>query len=820
MPVIKELHAEPIPGYRLLDMVGRGGFGEVWKCEAPGGLHKAIKFVPGLGASLGDERGPAAEELQSIQYIKSLRHPFLLSMERVEVIDDELVIVMELADRNLQDLLVANQAAGQAGIDREELLGYLREAADVLDLLNLRHGLQHLDIKPANLFLISDHVKVADFGLVQSLADRPSAPTNIGATPLYAAPELFQGSISPNCDQYSLAIVFQELLTGRLPFQGGTPRKLMMQHVTEEPDLTGLSEADRPIILRALNKDPDKRFASCTQLIQALAASGLNLGALEAVRTGPRPRTTSTAHETRTEQALATTPPPKSALSKYLPDLQLRRCLSRGPTLECWEAHSRDGQRWLARLLYGVVGHDPARDKQALTRLQGLRHNLLPSLRVLGGGPGRLILVSELLETSLRDRFQECRGQGHPGIPRQQLLDWLAIVAEALDTLNQKTELQHLGLHPRLLQFKGNKLRVADYGLFPLLWQPANQLECHLQARYAAPELAEGRAGLGCDSYSLAVIFQEMVTGTLPFRARRGSLPPNLEALSAGDRAVLTRALSSDPAQRFATCTELIDALDAATPGNALTIASSADIQVGNSQVQAAVAELLAEAPEVGRKPEPEVWLCTPHGDLYLQGRLNVSLPPEGGHLKFESFRQHWNAQVVRTERHGVVFRVGAPAGFWKRLFGRPPGLLVEITWVHVRPPVVLVPELCIKIQASEVGSQPGALLRQLGPLVLEDLRSRLVGATERRAQERRLWSHPVRTRFVRMDGDSDWVEAQGKDLSMTGMGLYLPRALPGSPVQLDLVREQSNDPLILTGRCVRVHRCGENWFEAGIVFE
>src|SRR4029077_13590729 len=247
----------PIPGYRLLEPLGSGGFGEVWKCEAPGGIFKAIKFVHGDLGGLDNDSKSAEEELRAVQLIKSIRHPFLLSIDRVENVGGELVIVTELADQNLDELLRKYRGQGQPGLPRGELLAYLREAAEVLDLMNLKFDLQHLDVKPRNLFLVSNHVKVADFGLVNSLAGANDAKLQLGAiTPLYAAPELFLGKISRHCDQYSLAIVFQELLTGSLPYTGKNSRQLLMLHTQGEPDLAGLPATDRPLVARALAKDP------------------------------------------------------------------------------------------------------------------------------------------------------------------------------------------------------------------------------------------------------------------------------------------------------------------------------------------------------------------------------------------------------------------------------------------------------------------------------------------------------------------------------------------------------------------------------------
>src|SRR5207302_4708548 len=105
MAVRIESQAEPIPGYRLIERLGGGGFGEVWKAEAPGGLHKAIKFVYGdiKEAKEGEKGSAGDQELKALNRIKTIRHPFILSLERVDIVESQLIIVMELADCNLAD---------------------------------------------------------------------------------------------------------------------------------------------------------------------------------------------------------------------------------------------------------------------------------------------------------------------------------------------------------------------------------------------------------------------------------------------------------------------------------------------------------------------------------------------------------------------------------------------------------------------------------------------------------------------------------------------------------------------------------------------
>jgi serine/threonine protein kinase len=268
MSFVREPEAEPIPGYRLIELLGTGGFGEVWKCEAPGGLYKAIKFVYGNLNSADGDNVRAEQEFSALERVKEIRHPFVLSMDRIEVVQGELVIVMELADKSLHDRYLECQAAGLIGIPRDDLLRYMRDAAEALDHMIEKHHLQHLDIKPRNLFLISDRVKVADFGLVKQIS-RQTGMLH-GITPLYAPPETFTGRISEHSDQYSLALVYHELLVGTRPFDGKTARHIIIQHTNEEPELRALPEAERPVVARALAKDPAKRWPNCLAFIRAL----------------------------------------------------------------------------------------------------------------------------------------------------------------------------------------------------------------------------------------------------------------------------------------------------------------------------------------------------------------------------------------------------------------------------------------------------------------------------------------------------------------------------------------------------------------------
>lgn len=254
-----------ILGYKLIERIGSGGFGEVWSAVAPGGLKKAVKVVYGY-----HDGRRAQAELKALDRVKELRHPFLLSLERIEVFDGQLVVVSELADMSLADLFNRYVERNETGIPRSELLVFMKCAAEALDYLSDEHNLQHLDVKPENMLIVGSHVKVADFGLIKDL-QQASQSLMSGMTPSYAAPELFDGRPVSNSDQYSLAIVYQEMLTGLRPFPGNTPAQLAAQHMHGKPNLSKLPKQDQSIIAKALSKDPNVRFANCRHLIEELS---------------------------------------------------------------------------------------------------------------------------------------------------------------------------------------------------------------------------------------------------------------------------------------------------------------------------------------------------------------------------------------------------------------------------------------------------------------------------------------------------------------------------------------------------------------------
>lgn len=852
MPITKQPHAEPIPGYRLIAPLGTGGFGEVWKCEAPGGLFKAIKFVYGNLNQVNGESSQAHEELRAFRAIKDIRHPFLLSIDRVEYGGGELMIVTELADKNLHELLLHYQAKGLPGVPRPELLRYLLEAAEVLDLMNEQHGLLHLDIKPRNLFLVSRHVKVADFGLVTSLVACAGGIKPGAVTPLYASPEVFQGKVSKFSDQYSLACCYMELLTGKLPFEGRNCRQLLVQHINDEPDLSPLPEADRPIIARALAKDPACRFPSCVALVRALqgkpdtSLSDVDLTPLVNAAVGtPHPAAKALS------DPLVQTPGPRKNQDTERPSHRLAPAgfmgyafvqnLGSSPLADTWKVKDCNGNLRQLRFVYGFSG----RAEDAVRRLRALQHPALARVEVLASEPGRLVLLTDLARETARDRQLKCQQQKLQGIPRLELLGYLRPLAEALDYFYDQHSLQHLLLNPRCITLDDDGVQLTEFGLAQLFWLPAGQSVAQYNARFAAPELFDRQVSRSTDQYSLALIFQELLTGRHAFSGQsrvqglemRARMKPDLSALARWDQEIVARALDVDPRKRWANCTEFVKALEDGdnqerppswNQSDAFVDVLGADQPTLPTEgcappeaVHHLISDLIAQAGGAACSDDALAPPAVSEGGTVLQHRFRAGLPVGAARVKIDAYRRQCDGKVIRDDEEATAFHISTPSNFWQQWLGRQPGLEVETRLTRQHALSATPIDVVVTIRAVDCSAKRGAqLIDDLGRNLLEGLRAFLLMNSEKRTHDRLLWPHPLKVRAVEKDGSlGPLINCRGKDISASGMGFYLPHELPTSGVMIELPATSDGKALRVPATLVRANRCADGWYDVGALF-
>ncbi|MGL4552282.1 MAG: protein kinase domain-containing protein [Gemmataceae bacterium] len=857
----------------------------MWKCEAPGGLFKAIKFVrPGENAT-----SAAAQELAALQKVKLLRHPFIISMDRVEVIDETLIIIMELADDSLHTLAERYRAGGQPGIPRDEALGYLSEAAEALDWMNFDHGLQHLDVKPHNLFVISRHVKVADFGLVHSVGDAAGGQGPMrqgGVTPLYSPPELLRGTLSRSSDQYSLAVVYQQMVTGVLPFWHDNVYDLMMQHLTGDPDLSALPEEERPAVLRALSKVPEQRFPSCSEFVQALVrapgartstaqrsgqwrrmlqgpgaspkAPGVKPAAGPALRDDVQTRRVRPVQrdeapalpQTGLEAAPANAPgdmPAPTAVS--LPGYRFLHCVSQTALGDQWYAEDAQGRPRRAVALLGFIRYDG----RLIAHLRALRDPVLPATEVHWSPAERLVILTEPYEGSLRDRLDRRQSEGQPGVPRAELLGLLRTAAEGLDGLFTRHGLQHLGLNPRNLLIDDGVLRIADFGLIPLVWLPTGESAATLNGRYAAPELFDRKPSRTADQYSLALIYAEMLTGVHPRPNRPGSglhrrLPPggakggrgpkfDLDLLPAPDREVVTRALSADPAKRYPSCAAFVHALEhagaaeggqkpdlyrtlpAVIPYSALMGEPAGPDAVLPPVSQLVLAVARPSDPRTVSGPQNVRYLVHPDGTWGY--RCPLQLFPGAMGLKIEGFRAWWGARVTKQDGDCYTLEVDVPLPrtFWDA-FKTPKRMEVTVFVEPSTNPGTRVAEALVQLRYPGADTnQRDRVLAQMGPKVLDSMRQYLQATAEQRSDERMPVAVPVRAYPVLPDLElAEVIVGTTRNLSFGGASF---RAATKPGVEWMYLHLYSSPQALGYALLARVVRCQEQdgGYELGVRF-
>jgi Tol biopolymer transport system component/tRNA A-37 threonylcarbamoyl transferase component Bud32 len=270
---VESLIGQTLGQYQIVEQVGKGGMATVFKAYQPGlDRYVAIKVLP---AYYAHEEGFSARFVREARAIARLDHPHILPVHDFGQSDGLTYIVMKyVAGGTLKDRL------GQP-LTVKETLGILKQVAAALDHAH-DLGILHRDVKPGNI-LIDDKgwVYLSDFGLAKMVEGSVQLTgTGVGVgTPAYMSPEQGQGlHVDERTDVYSMGIILYEMLTGRVPYEAETPMAVVVKHITSPLPLPrsinpAIPERVERVILKALAKDPNDRFARTGELVNALEAA-------------------------------------------------------------------------------------------------------------------------------------------------------------------------------------------------------------------------------------------------------------------------------------------------------------------------------------------------------------------------------------------------------------------------------------------------------------------------------------------------------------------------------------------------------------------
>jgi serine/threonine protein kinase len=281
------VQAEWFGPYRLEELIGRGGMGEVFR--ATDTARKRVVALKRLPASLAADPSYQRRFRSESEIAAQLRSAHVIPIHDYGEINGQLYIDMRLV--NGED--VADRLDRRGPMSPHAAVDVVRQTASALDAAHAMN-LIHRDVKPSNILLSPedgrdghDFVYLVDFGIARA-ADRVGELTGTGGvmgTPDYMAPERFEGRpISHAVDVYALACVLHKLLTGGAPFRAESLAALMYAHLTATPPRASLLRPGVPahldwVIARGLAKDPRERFATAGELAAAAHAALSSTGA-------------------------------------------------------------------------------------------------------------------------------------------------------------------------------------------------------------------------------------------------------------------------------------------------------------------------------------------------------------------------------------------------------------------------------------------------------------------------------------------------------------------------------------------------------------
>jgi serine/threonine protein kinase len=539
------LIGKQLGNYQLIQGLGRGGYADVYLAEDIGsGKKVAIKI---LHARL-DEESEIQNFFREARVLVAMEHPNIVEVYHSGSEQETPYIVMKYC---AQGSLRSRYPKGTL-VPLNLVVEYVKHIARALQYIH-DEGLIHRDVKPHNMLLDRyNNLLLSDFGISLVTDSRRVNPQSGAGTAQYMSPEQAQGKAERASDQYSLAVVAYEWLTGEVPFNGINFAEIATKHVFGiVPSLRRfellrkgilITTEVEAVILKALAKEPEQRYGSISEFANALEKAA-------------SPTKEDLAGNYRITYDL----PISDFSGNYY--IGKHTLLEREATIKLTREDDTDEEK--------------ARFKEEARLLSQLQHPNIPVLYDAGiRQDGRLFMATQLVLENLKEHLEDL---GKSKLSLHEALEYIEPVGQALYYLHKEGYVHQDVKESNIHITKGkNVLLSGFYAHDPF----EDHLYTHLGAigtfNYMAPERLKGRElSRAADQYALAVVTYRLMCGQLPFTGARDvlidsilfSAVPTFESKGSPSdpevEAVLQKAMAKEPEDRYNDVLEFVAALQA-----------------------------------------------------------------------------------------------------------------------------------------------------------------------------------------------------------------------------------------------------------------
>jgi serine/threonine-protein kinase len=280
---------DTVGDYQVVGVLGKGGMGKVFRVRSL--LSDREEAMKVISPDVDDNPELADRFLHEIKVHASLDHPNIAAMHTALRSHGRIVMILELVEG-----VGLDERIRQGPLDTGSAVHYTGQVLSALAFAHLR-GVIHRDIKPANILITAKGlVKLTDFGIARAGADQKLTHTGfaLGSLPYMSPEQIRTGPVDARSDIYSLGITLYEMVTGRRPIQGDSEYALMNAQLVEIPvppaDLQpALPRALSDLIMKALAKEPERRFQSALEFQAALQALRGSAPSSPAITSAPAP---------------------------------------------------------------------------------------------------------------------------------------------------------------------------------------------------------------------------------------------------------------------------------------------------------------------------------------------------------------------------------------------------------------------------------------------------------------------------------------------------------------------------------------------------